>query len=205
VDNYIISNVAELREVIGDEIPELGEKNIDHLDEFSTAFIKECPFIVLSTSDKNGRVDASPKGDAPGFVHIVDDKTIVIPDRPGNKLAYGHLNIIENPRVGLLMTIPGTNETLRINGKAELSREPELLESLAARGKAAVIAIKIHIEECFFHCGKATIRSKLWNSNEWPAKHKVSFGEMYAKKKNLGDDVSKRIDESIHVDYRDNL
>jgi PPOX class probable FMN-dependent enzyme len=150
-------------------------------------------------------VDASPKGDAPGFVQIVDDKTIVIPDRPGNKLAYGHLNIIENPQVGLLMTIPGTNETLRINGKAALSREPELLESLAARGRPAVIAIKIHIEECFFHCGKASIRSKLWNSSEWPAKHKVSFGEMYAKKKNLGDDVSKKIDESIQADYRDNL
>ena len=136
------------------------------------SFIERCPFLVLSTSDRSGRVDASPKGDAPGFLSVVDEKTLLIPDRPGNRLAYGHLNVLENPQVGLLLVIPNTSETLRINGKAELSADPELLESLAARGKPAVLAIRVTVEECFFHCGKAFIRSGLWKPDEWGARHR---------------------------------
>ena len=119
-----ISTVEELRAVIGDAPPGLEAKVDDHLSAFALDFIERCPFLVLSTSDKSGRVDASPKGDAPGFLSVVDEKTLLIPDRPGNRLAYGHLNVIENPQVGLLLVIPNTSETLRINGKAELSADP---------------------------------------------------------------------------------
>jgi len=196
--------VDELRAVIGEEIPGLAEKNIDYLDSFAKEYIAKCPFLVLSTSDAEGRVDESPKGDTPGFVDVVDERTLLIPDRPGNKLAYGHQNILGSPQVGILMMIPGTSETLRINGRAFLTADPVVLSRLAARGKDAILAIQVDVEECFFHCGKAFIRSKLWDSETW-AGHKVSFGEIYAARTNLPKDVSKTVDASIESDYQNNL
>lgn len=208
-DAHDISDVAGLRAVIGDEVPGLGEKNVNALNRFARDFIARCPFLVLSTSSADGKIDASPKGDAPGFVHIVNDKEIVIPDRPGNKLAYGHLNVLENPHVGVLMMIPGTRETLRINGRAKLNADPELLAELSARDKPATLAIKVEIEEVFFHCAKAYIRSKLWEPETWGEPHKVSFGEMYAQ---MGAqsaaesaEVAKQIDGMIAADYESNL
>jgi len=202
---HVISSIDDLREVVGDEIPGLAEKNIDHIDDYARTFIARSPLIVLSTADAAGRIDASPKGDDAGFVLVEDDRTLVIPDRPGNKLAYGHQNILSNPRVGLLLLIPGTAETLRINGTAELSRDPALLDRLAARGKPAVLAIRIHVEECFFHCGKAFIRSKLWQADSWPEKQRISFGEMYAGRREQDAATAQAIDEAVAADYRDNL
>ena len=201
----VISTVEELRAVVGEPPPGLEAKVDDHLNAFALRFIEKCPFLVLSTSDKDGRVDASPKGDAPGFLSVLDAKTIVIPDRPGNRLAYGHLNVIENPQVGLLLIIPNTSETLRINGKAELTADPSLLGSLAARGKPAVLAIRVTVEECFFHCGKAFIRSGLWKPAEWAERHRVSFGEMYAAKEGGDKSMAEGLDELIEQDYRENL
>jgi len=200
MSNYITS-IAELRETIGDEVPGLSEKNIDYLDDFAVNFIKACPFVVLSSSDAKGRVDSSPKGDGPGFVKVLGSKTLLIPDRPGNKLAYGHQNILDNPQVGLLFVIPDTNETLRINGTARLRRDEDTLSAMAARGKPAILVIEVSVEEAFFHCGKAFIRSKLWQATQWPEKHIVSFGKMYAQRKNLGTEVVQMIDDSIEKDY----
>lgn len=195
-----------LREVIGEKIELLEAKVSDQLDEFARDFINNSPFLILSTADAEGRCDASPKGDAPGFVDIIDDKTIVVPDRPGNKLAYGHENILANPRVGLLFMIPGTTETLRINGKAELDASEELLDKLAARGKPAVLALRVTIEECFFHCSKAFIRSNLWKPDTWPKEpYKVSFGEIMAKRENLPEEAAKALDEAVEADYKENL
>lgn len=200
-----ISSVEELRAVIGEAPPGLEAKVEDHLTAYAFEFIEKCPFLVLSTSDKQGRVDASPKGDAPGFISVVDEKTLLIPDRPGNRLAYGHLNVIDNPQVGLLLVIPNTSETLRINGRAELSADPEVLELLAARGKPAVLAIRVSVEECFFHCGKAFIRSGLWKPDEWGERYRISFGEMYAAKEGGGKQVADSVDAMIEQDYRENL
>ena len=200
-----IKTIEQLREIVGEPHPELGEKNIDHIDDYAAAFIADSPFIVLSTADAEGRVDASPKGDSPGFVWVEEKKTIIIPDRPGNKLAYGHQNIIANPNVGVLFVIPQTNETLRVNGRAELTSDESVLEKLAARGKPAVLAIRVTVEECFFHCGKAFIRSELWHPDEWKGRHRVSFGEMYAQRKSLDNSVAEAIDDSIDQDYRLNL
>ena len=136
---------------------------------------------------------------------IEDDETIVIPDRPGNKLAYGHENVLANPHVGLLCLIPGTSETLRINGRAELTAAPELLERLAARGRPAVLATRVRIDQCFFHCGKAFIRSNLWKPEKWGERHRVSFGEMLGPRTGGGADAVKTIDAIIESDYRDNL
>ena len=128
---------------------------------------------------------------------------MLIPDRPGNRMAYGHLNVIENPQVGLLLVIPNTSETLRINGKAELSADPAVLESLAARGKPAVLAIRVSVEECFFHCGKAFIRSGLWKPDEWGERHRISFGQMYAAKEGGGKEMADTLDELIEQIRRD--
>ena len=200
-----IQNMAELREVIGEEIPGLHEKNIDHLDQFAREFIEKSPFIVLSTADEAGRMDASPKGDAPGFVEVLDERTLLIPDRPGNKLAYGHQNMLSNPNVGILFIVPNTRETLRINGRAELSCEPDLLQQLAARDKPATLVIRVHIDECFFHCGKAMLRSKLWDSTTWEEDYRISFGKIFAARKSAGADIAQSIDQRIEADYRDNL
>ena len=200
-----ISTVEALRAVVGEPPPGLEAKVEDHLNGYAQGFIEKCPFLVLSTADKSGRVDASPKGDAPGFLTVVDENTLLIPDRPGNRLAYGHLNVLENPQVGLLLVIPNTSETLRINGRAELSADPELLKQLAARGKPAVLAIRVSVEECFFHCGKAFIRSGLWKPDQWGDKHRISFGEMYAAKAGGGKELADGVDEMIEQDYRDNL
>ena len=200
-----IATEADLRAVIGPEPPGLAEKNRPALDDFAVEFIAKSPFLVLSTADAEGRIDASPKGDAPGFVLVENERAIVIPDRLGNRLAYGHRNILTNPRVGVLFMIPGTPETLRVNGRATLSAEPELLERLAARGRSAVLAIHVQIEEVFFHCAKAFLRAQLWKPETWQARHEVSFGKMYAAKKKAAASTATAIDAAIAADYRDNL
>ena len=200
-----IETEEALRKVIGDEIPGLAKKNEAALNEFAIDFIARAPFLVLSTADDQGRIDASPKGDAPGFVAVEDAHTLLIPDRLGNRLAYGHRNILANPHVGVLFMIPGTTETLRVNGSASLTAEPALLERLAARGRPAVLVIRVEVEEVFFHCSKAFLRSKLWQPNVWGERHKVSFGNMYAKRNNAPEETAAAIDEAIARDYRENL
>ena len=204
-DRHAIRSVEALREVVGPEIPGLDLKNQPALDEFAVDFLARSPFVVLTTSNANGDLDASPKGDAPGFVSIEDERTLVIPDRLGNRLVYGHLNILTNPKVGLLFLIPGTPETLRVNGTAELTVEPALLEKLAARGRPAVLAIRVHVEECFFHCAKAFMRAKLWNPDSWPERQKISFGRMLAKQVGADEAAAKAVDEAVEKDHRENL
>ena len=146
-----------------------------------------------------------PRGDAPGFVEILDDRTLLIPDRPGNRLLFGLQNILVNPRVGVLFLIPGTVETLRVNGMAELSADPDLLGRLAARGKSAVVVIRVHIEECFFHCGKAFIRSALWKPEAWPEPQHISFGQILAQRSGQDAEAARLVDARVEEDYRTNL
>jgi PPOX class probable FMN-dependent enzyme len=205
-DVHRLDTVAKLRAVIGEPGAGIELKIYDHLPEEAVDFLGKSPFLVLATADADGRLDASPKGDDPGFVRIEDERTVVIPDRPGNRLAYGLTNIVSNPRVGVIFLIPGTTETLRINGTAELRNDPELLEELAARGKPAVLAIRVTIEECFFHCSKAFLRSQLWKPERWPEKQKVSFGSMIAKRLNTDDEaLVQTIDDGVAEDARTNL
>ncbi|MFK7899000.1 MAG: MSMEG_1061 family FMN-dependent PPOX-type flavoprotein [Myxococcota bacterium] len=204
-DPHRIETVADLRNVVGEALPGGDTKVLTELDDFARAFIARSPFLVLSTADAEGHQDASPKGDAPGFVLVEDARTIVIPDRPGNRLVMGHLNILSQPGVGVIMMVPGTPETFRINGRAELTRDPELLEKLAARGRPAVLGIRIEIDECFFHCAKAFIRSNLWKPEKWGDRHRVSFGEMFAAQSGAEKEVAENIDRAISADYQDNL
>jgi uncharacterized protein len=200
-----ITTVEQLRAVIGEPHPMVKLKVLKELDEHAIDFIKRSPFLVLSTADRAGNQDASPKGDHPGFVAIEDEHTILIPERKGNKLAFGYLNILENPHVGMVFMIPGTGETLRVNGAAELTRDPVICERLTARGLPAILAIRVHIHECFFHCAKAFIRSQLWKPEAWAAPYRVSFGKMFAEKTGGGKDAAEQIDSVIAKDYRDGL
>jgi len=204
-DPHAIHSLEALREIVGPSLPGLELKVADALDEFAIDFVARSPFLVLATSDAHGNLDASPKGDEPGFVLVEDAHTLVIPDRAGNKLVYGHQNILANPRVGALFVVPGTPETLRVNGSAELTADPALLERLATRGKPPVLAIRVRVEQCFFHCAKAYLRSRLWQPESWPERQKISFGRMLAKRAGAGDDAVKAIDAAIETDYRENL
>lgn len=201
-----VDDIKALRKIIAEPSPGLEAKNISHLDAFAHEFISKSPFLILSTSDEEGRCDGSPKGDAPGFVEVVDQHTLLIPDRPGNRLAYGHKNILSNPNVAVLFCIPGTTETLRVSGKAVLTADTAVLDRLAARGKPAVLAIRVTVEECFFHCSKAFIRSNLWDPEQWVTPpHKVSFGEIYRARFGISDDEVNALEESLADEYENNL
>ncbi len=203
--DHSIRTVEQLRAVIGEPHPMTKLKVLKALDEAAIDYIGRSPFLVLATADRAGNQDASPKGDHPGFVGIEDEHTLLIPERKGNKLAFGYLNILENPQVGLIFMIPGTGETLRVNGAAELTKDPALCERLTARGAPAILAIRVHVHECFFHCAKAFIRSQLWKPEAWAAPYRISFGKMMAAKTGAGKDVAEQIDQMIARDYRDNL
>jgi PPOX class probable FMN-dependent enzyme len=137
-------------------------KIIDHIDRHCQVWIERSPFLVMTTSDADGRLDCSPKGDPAGFVKVLDDKTLAIPDRPGNRRFDGFLNIFQTGRVGLIFFVPNRNETVRVNGTAELVRDLPLRESMAIKGRVPELAVLVHVEEAFYHCGKAIIRSGLW-------------------------------------------
>ena len=207
-DPHRIGTVAELRALVGEASPAVEVKLGDSLDEHARAFIARSPFLVLATSDRSGREDVSPKGDEPGFVAVEDDRTLLIPDRTGNKLVFSLQNVLDNPHVGLLFMIPGTGETLRVNGTAELTRDPAILERLTARDKPALLAIRVTVDECFFHCAKAFLRARLWKPETW-APLQVSFGRMLAPKlapaENDGEQLAQAIDQMIAEDYRTNL
>jgi PPOX class probable FMN-dependent enzyme len=138
-------------------------KDIGRLDRFCRDFIALSPFLVLATSDGAGGVDASPRGDAPGFVAVLDDTTLLLPDRPGNRRVDSFQNIVASPGVGLLFFVPGINETLRVNGHARLVTDAALLAGVAAQGKVPSAGVIIEVREVFFHCAKALIRSHLWS------------------------------------------
>jgi PPOX class probable FMN-dependent enzyme len=204
-DQHEIQTAERLRAVIGELNPAAQVKINTAIDDYARAFIARSPFLVLSTSDRTGRQDVSPKGDAPGFVAVEDDATLLIPDRKGNRLVYGLQNIIENPHVGVLFMVPGTGETLRVNGSAMLTNDPETCERLSARGQPAQLAIRVTVQECFFHCAKAFLRAQLWKPETWGDRLRISFGQMLAPKFGGDAKVADAIDTMIEEDYRTNL
>jgi PPOX class probable FMN-dependent enzyme len=160
-----IRSETELRQEFGPISPLAEKKVLDRLDGFCRDFIAMSPFLVLASSDGEGRADASPRGDAPGFVAVLDDSTLLIPDRLGNKRVDSFGNILKAPGIGLIFMVPGINETLRVNGRAAITRDGELLAPLAAQGKVPTVGLLVHVEETFFHCGKALMRSNLWDAS----------------------------------------
>jgi hypothetical protein len=158
-----VRTAEDLRGQFG-KVSTLAEKKVLHrLDRFCRDFIALSPFLVLATSDGKGNADASPRGDGPGFVAVLDDKTLLIPDRRGNNRVDSFGNVLASPGVGLIFLVPGITETLRVNGKAEITQEAGLLAPLAVQGVTPTIGLKVHVDEVYFHCGKALIRAKLWS------------------------------------------
>jgi uncharacterized protein len=164
----VVTSENELRGLMGTPSERAIKKESATVDKPAKEFIRHSPFLLLATSDGSGRCDVSPKGDAPGFVRVLDSRNLVIPDRPGNKRLDGLRNLLENPHVGLIFLIPGREETLRVNGRASIVRDEDILESVAARGKRPLVAIAVEVEECFLHCPKAFRRSQLWEPEAWP-------------------------------------
>ena len=166
-----ITTEAELRDALGGfPSGRSVSKERTFLHPLQIEWLKTSPFCVLATSDAEGNCDASPKGDPAGqLIHVLDPRTIVIAERPGNKRADGYLNILANPHVGVLSLIPGRNDTLRVNGLARLVRDAPYFDDLAVKGKRPVLAIEIEIVQVFSHCAKAFMRSGLWDQSAWPS------------------------------------
>jgi PPOX class probable FMN-dependent enzyme len=171
-DDVITSN-EELRSLLGDPSKLAGNKVLTKLDQHCQTLIRQSPFLVLSTSNQDGTCDASPRGDEPGFVYIADENHIIIPERPGNKRVDSIQNILSNPHVGLLFIIPGMDETLRVNGKAFITRDQKWLEKMAVNQKVPRLGIVVTVEEAFMHCVKAFKRSGLWDSTTWPKRESL--------------------------------
>ena len=159
----IIEDPQQLRDLYGSPSERSLKKQLSRLDRHCRAFIARSPFLVIASADASGRCDASPKGDTPGFVKVLDDETLLIPDRLGNNRVDTIGNLLARPGVGLIFFVPGLSETLRVNGSARITAEPALLEPLAVNGKVPRSGILVSAEEVYFHCGKALIRSDLWN------------------------------------------
>ncbi len=163
-----ITTVEQLREVISAPVDLVRDKETDRIDEHCRSFIARSPFVIIASTDGGGAIDLSPKGDPPGFVRVLDDHTLVIPDRPGNHRADTFLNVLRHPHVGLIFLIPGTRNTLRVRGRATLVRDAELRSSLAVDGpsgpKVPDLALVVDVTTAFFHCAKCIIRSDLWGS-----------------------------------------
>jgi PPOX class probable FMN-dependent enzyme len=175
-----IASFERLREIIPDPGPKAGAKLRDRLCDQGIAFVRRSPFLILSSIGSWG-VEVSQKGDDPGFVEVVDDRTLLIPERNGNQLALGLGNILADPRVGLAFIRPATDEVLRVSGRATLIDDADVCERLSARGKPAVLAIRVAIDRAAFHCVRSARRAGLWQPETWDAPGKISFGKIYAE------------------------
>jgi uncharacterized protein len=176
-----ITTAEQLREVVGEPVRRAVVKQRDRLDDVDRAFIARSPFQMIATAGGDGSVDVSPKGDPAGSVHVLDDHTLVIPDRPGNRRVDGFLNILENPRVGLIFLVPRRTDTLRVNGTARIMLDPPYAEELRHRNHVPRLVLEVGVEEVFTHCAKAFLRSGLWEPESWAEDDLPSIAEMAAR------------------------
>ena len=162
-----VNTVDQLREIVGHPNTYVANKVSDRLSPIQQDWLRHSPLGFVATTDAQGRVDVSPKGDPPGFVRIIDATTIAIPERPGNKRVDGYLNLMERPHVGTLFLIPGRGDSLRINGTARILADADYFDAMTVQGKRPILALEIDVEEVFFHCAKAFLRSDAWNPESW--------------------------------------
>lgn len=158
----VLRSMAEIRAIVDGIHPTQSAKVLDHIDDFCRVWIERSPFLVMATTDAQGNLDTSPKGDPPGFVKVLDPQTLVIPDRPGNRRYDGFANILQTGRVGLVFFVPNRNEVVRVNGTAQIIRDDNIRDMLAIKGRLPEFAVLVRVTEAFYHCGKAVIRSGLW-------------------------------------------
>jgi PPOX class probable FMN-dependent enzyme len=169
----IITTQQRLRELSKQPSQRANDKVINYIDEICQRFIAACPFVLVASRGADGRIDLSPKGDPPGFVAVLDQKTLAIPDRPGNHRLDTFQNVLTHPEVGLLFLIPGNGDTLRVSGKGKVVRDGSLQSRLAVDGKVTKLVLVVAIEEAFMHCPKCVTRSRLWIPEHWPDRSNV--------------------------------
>ncbi len=162
-----VTTVDDLRAIVGNPNHYVANKVGTRLSAAQRLWLAHSPLGFVATADAQGRVDVSPKGDPPGFVHVIDDTTIAIPERPGNKRVDGYLNVLQRPYVGTVFLIPGRGDTLRINGAARILADADYFDAMTVEGKRPILALEIDVEEVFFHCAKAFLRSDAWNPESW--------------------------------------
>ena len=163
----VVETTAELRSVIPEPMRAIKVKVIDHLDELCREFIAASPFVVLASRSLNGWLDVSPKGDPPGFVRVLDERHLAIPDRPGNRRIDTFHNLLENPELGLIFLVPGKGETLRVSGEARIVRDLAVRETMTVKGQVPELATVVYVERAFMHCPKCVMRSGLWKPETW--------------------------------------
>ena len=200
-----IETVDQLRAVLGEPREATKAKVLPHLDQQASDFIRASAFAILSTVSREGVVEASPKGDEPGFVRIENETTLLMPERAGNNLAFGLTNMLETGRVGLIFLKPRTGETLRITGRAEIFDDADLCAKLGTPERPALLAIRIHVERCYFHCARAMLRSKLWEPESWPPAQRILFGKIIAPRVGGDEAMAAAIDERVEKGYSTNL
>jgi hypothetical protein len=211
--DWTVRSEAALREMIGTAEGLAVKKSLPYVDKYCRQFIELSPFLTIGTQSAAGKADVSPRGDPAGFVQVLDEHTIAIPDRPGNNRLDTLTNILENPNVGLIFLVPGFEDTLRINGKATLSRDPALLERMTVNNRAPKVAIVVKVEEQFLHCAKAFKRSKLWDpAAQVDRKVMPSIGRVILDQvaevesaRETEEAVKKEVDEAIEENYRTEL
>jgi len=169
----IIKTEQQLQAILGEPSKAVLDKSISIIDKHCATFIAHSPFLTIASSDAAGNVDVSPKGDPPGFVKVLDEKTLAIPDRLGNRRADTFRNLLARPKVGILFMIPGIRETLRVNGTAQIVTDVAVRELFAVKGKLPQLALIVHVEEAFIHCAKCMIRSQLWTLQDTDIKEKI--------------------------------
>lgn len=187
-DSFTVTSVEQLDAIYGTALDAAVRKVTDYVTPPGRAFIAASPFLIMATANGDG-IDCSPKGDAAGFVQLLDDHTLLIPDRKGNNRVDGMKNIIANPRVGMIFMVPGANETYRINGTAKISVDPALLDRFLVQGKRPSAVIVVTVEEAFHHCPKAFIRSKLWQAGAEGRPDGVPTAGTFAAYRDGGDDA----------------
>jgi len=201
-----VTSEGVLREVLGSPSELTARKQLAALDRHCRAFIALSPFLLLGSVDAAGRQDVSPRGDAPGFALALDDTTLAIPERPGNRHLDTLRNILQTGTVGLLFLAPGIEETLRVNGRACLVQDTDILERLSAQGKRPALAIGVEVEECFLHCAKCMKRSQLWDPTCWPERAALpSLGQMLLDQTQPTDTTAADLDVYLAESYAKRL
>jgi PPOX class probable FMN-dependent enzyme len=201
---YRISDESALREQFHPVTPLAVEKCQSSLDSHAQNFVQRSPFVVIGTQDRDGKADVSPRGDPPGFVKILDPTTLAIPDRPGNNRLDSLTNLLSNPSIGLLFIIPGFDDTLRVNGRATLVNDPQLLESMGVKDRVPKVAVVVDVEEVFLHCAKAFRRSHLWDPSslqrreEMPSLSKMILDQTKSAPR---DEDMRKIDDDLEAEY----
>jgi len=200
-----IADESALRARYAEPSEIVKRKQLDRLDVHCRAIIAHSPFLVLATAGADGTVDASPRGDAPGFVQVIDDRTLMLPDRRGNNRLDSLANVLGNPEVGMIFFVPGLGETLRVNGRAEIVADTAVLDGMAVAGKPPTSALRIAVREAYLHCAKAVIRAKLW-SDDYKIDRSAfpSLGRMVAEQVGA-DDRIEEFDRAIEESYRTRL